>query len=244
MQQRLPTLVEVQTGFAHRGARDRAPDNTMEAFETALGLGASGLESDLWVTSDGVAVLDHDGVVRARFRNNPISSVPRVDLPAHIPGAKDLLRLAKGSAHVSLDVKDAASLGGLRDAVEVTGFDPAALWLCSPDMDVLESARAIIQGVRLVHSTRVARLGVSMETHCARLSSFGADALNLHHSEWTGGQVVMCHRFSVRAFAWDIQQEDTMNNILRMGVDAVYSDNSEMMMAAISREAVARSSAS
>ena len=50
-------------GFAHRGARAHAPENTLEAFRLALRLGATGLESDVWLTADGVAVLDHDGAV-------------------------------------------------------------------------------------------------------------------------------------------------------------------------------------
>ena len=51
-------------GFAHRGARAHAPENTLEAFALALRLGATGLESDAWLTADGEVVLDHDGVVR------------------------------------------------------------------------------------------------------------------------------------------------------------------------------------
>jgi glycerophosphoryl diester phosphodiesterase len=51
-------------GFAHRGARAHERENTLEAFALALGLGATGLESDVWLTRDGVAVLDHDGVAR------------------------------------------------------------------------------------------------------------------------------------------------------------------------------------
>ena len=34
-------------GFAHRGARAQAPENTLEAFSLALELGATGLESDV-----------------------------------------------------------------------------------------------------------------------------------------------------------------------------------------------------
>lgn len=54
-------------GFAHRGARAYAPENTLEAFALALKLGADGLESDVWLTADGVPVLDHDGSVRADY---------------------------------------------------------------------------------------------------------------------------------------------------------------------------------
>ena len=65
MQQRLPSLLDHPIAFAHRGARAHAPENTIEAFKLGLRLGATGLESDVWLTADGIPVLDHDGVVRA-----------------------------------------------------------------------------------------------------------------------------------------------------------------------------------
>jgi glycerophosphoryl diester phosphodiesterase len=44
----------------HRGARGLAPENTMAAFERALALGVTTLETDLAVTRDGVVVISHD----------------------------------------------------------------------------------------------------------------------------------------------------------------------------------------
>ncbi len=70
-------------GFAHRGASAHAPENTLEAFSLALRLGASGLESDVWLTRDRIPVLDHDGVVRGGLRRKrPISTVDRAELPS------------------------------------------------------------------------------------------------------------------------------------------------------------------
>ena len=40
---------------------------------------------------DGAVVLDHDGSVRGRLRNLPISRVKRDDLPSHIPTFEDML---------------------------------------------------------------------------------------------------------------------------------------------------------
>jgi glycerophosphoryl diester phosphodiesterase len=39
-------------------------------------LGATGLESDAWVTSDGLVVLDHDGVV-GRVRKRALATFER-----------------------------------------------------------------------------------------------------------------------------------------------------------------------
>ena len=44
----------------HRGARGLAPENTIEAFTTALGIGVTTLEFDLGMTKDGVLVVHHD----------------------------------------------------------------------------------------------------------------------------------------------------------------------------------------
>jgi glycerophosphoryl diester phosphodiesterase len=46
--------------FAHRGASGTLPENTIPAFEEAVRMGATYLETDVQVTRDGVAVLAHD----------------------------------------------------------------------------------------------------------------------------------------------------------------------------------------
>ncbi|MCH7789691.1 MAG: glycerophosphodiester phosphodiesterase, partial [Acidobacteria bacterium] len=76
--------------FAHRGASAVEPDNTLPAFELALRLGATGLETDAWMTADGSVVLDHRGQVGPLLRRRPISAIERADLPAHIPTLGDL----------------------------------------------------------------------------------------------------------------------------------------------------------
>ena len=45
---------------AHRGGRGLRPENTLAAFENALGLGVTTLEMDVAITSDGVAVISHN----------------------------------------------------------------------------------------------------------------------------------------------------------------------------------------
>ncbi len=106
---RLPSLRRPPIGFAHRGARAHAPENTLEAFGLAVRLGATGLESDVWLTSDGEAVLDHDGLVRQGLRRRPISGCSRADLPDHIPTLQELYDQVGADLELSLDVKDAAA---------------------------------------------------------------------------------------------------------------------------------------
>jgi len=106
VQQRLPSLLSEPILFAHRGASAYAPENTLDAFSLALKLGANGLESDIWVTRDGVLVLDHDGVVKSRLRSKPIAEMDRSALPSHIPSLEQLLQHCGTQYQLSLDVKD------------------------------------------------------------------------------------------------------------------------------------------
>jgi glycerophosphoryl diester phosphodiesterase len=45
--------------IAHRGVRDRYPENTIPAFQAALDFGADAIELDVHATSDGVVVVHH-----------------------------------------------------------------------------------------------------------------------------------------------------------------------------------------
>ena len=237
MQQRLPSLIDPPIGFAHRGARAHAPENTLEAFTLALRLGATGLESDVWVTRDGVAVLDHDGVVRQGLRRRPIAEVDRDELPASIPSLAELLAAVETPVPLSLDVCDVNAYGPTMDDLRDAGPDwVSATWLCDPHLENLVERRDELGDVNLVHSTRLSRLKLTPELHASKLAAAGIDAMNMHHTDWSGGLVVMFHRFEVHAFAWDLQFEHQLEPAIRMGMDGVYSDRCDLMMDVMSRE--------
>ena len=46
--------------YAHRGASEYFPENTLSAFYAGLQMGANGIETDIHKTTDGVLVLFHD----------------------------------------------------------------------------------------------------------------------------------------------------------------------------------------
>ena len=46
--------------YAHRGASEYAPENTLSSFYLGLLMGANGIETDVQMTRDGVAALFHD----------------------------------------------------------------------------------------------------------------------------------------------------------------------------------------
>ncbi len=237
MQQRLPSLLDPPIAFAHRGARAHAPENTIEAFALALRLGATGLESDVWLTADGVPVLDHDGQIGTRLRRRPIGELRRADLPAHIPSIDDLVDACGTDYELSLDLKDPAAAVPTVDALRSRDAEMVRrVWLCDPDVDRLVELRPLVPGVRLVNSTRLERVKEGPERRAARLAREGIDGVNMHRIDWNGGLVTLFHRFERFAFCWDLQLEHQLRESLRMGVDAVYSDRVDVMRDAFSAE--------
>ena len=236
MTTRLPSLVDPPIGFAHRGARAHAPDNTLESFVLARRLGATGLESDVWMTADGMAVLDHDGVVGPRLRRRPIGSSTRADLPSHIPTLAELYDTCGTDWELSLDVKDPAAIDEVIAVAQAAGAEDR-LWLCHPDLETVASWRRLTSSARLVHSTRLVRLAAGPEAHAAQLARLNVDAVNFHHSDWSGGYTVLYHRFDRLAMAWDAQFERVLDALIDSGIDAVFSDHVDRMMRSLERVA-------
>jgi glycerophosphoryl diester phosphodiesterase len=236
MAPRLPSLRRPPIGFAHRGARANAPENTLEAFRLAVRLGATGLESDAWCTADGVIVLDHDGVVRRGLRKVPIASLARAELPEHIPTLEELYAEVGTEHELSLDVKDDVAVDGILDVARAAG-GPALerLWLCHHDWRRLAAWRPRCEGPRLVDSDFLGLMPDGPEQRVAALANAGIDALNLHHTEWSGGLAALVHRFGVHAFGWDAQHERILDELLDAGLDAVYSDHVDRLVSALAR---------
>jgi glycerophosphoryl diester phosphodiesterase len=235
MPTRVPALRTPPIAFAHRGARAQAPENTLEAFTLAQRLGATGLESDVWLTADGEPVLDHDGLVGGRVRRRPIAALTRARLPAHIPTLVDLYAACGTGIDVSLDVKDPAAFDPVVAVARAAGDDALSrLWLCHHRWEQVVEWRVRDDEVRLVNSTRLDRIKEGAERRAATLAAKGIDAVNLHHLDWTGGLTTLFHRFGVLAFGWDAQTPRVLSELLDAGIDAVYSDHVDRMVQALS----------
>ena len=221
--------------FAHRGGRAHAPENTLEAFRRAVDLGATGLESDVWLTADGIPVLDHDGRVGRGLRRSSLSSHRRDELPGHIPSLADLYEaipaVAAGTVQVCLDVLDVAAAAPVTSLVAAADCN-AQLWLAHPDWRVLLEWRGLDDAVRLVDSTRLNRITEGPERRAADLAAAGVNAINLHASEWSGGLCTLFHRFGLECFGWDAQHAHRITTLLGQGLDGIFGDHVDRLVTA------------
>lgn len=204
----MPSTSPLPIGFAHRGARAHAPENTLEAFALALEMGAGGLESDVWLSADGVAVLDHDGDVGGV----PIPTLQRKALPPHVPSLEDLYRACGSDFELSLDVKHDLAAGEVIRVATAAGA-ASRLWLCHWNWKVLAPWRAQSDAVHLVDSTSTRHMRTPAPDRASRMEQLGIEAVNLHHSEWTGELRGALAQRGRLAFAWDLQRPDRKRHV-------------------------------
>ncbi|WP_462186210.1 MULTISPECIES: glycerophosphodiester phosphodiesterase [unclassified Frankia] len=224
-------------GFAHRGSP--APgqrENSLPAFRRALAGGASGLESDVWLTADGVPVLHHDGVFGPPGRRRRIPDLTADRLPGWLPTLAEFYAELGTSFEFSLDLKGppgswadaAAAVAAV--AREAGGGEAARrLWLCGGLTD-LAKYRPLDDDVRLVNSTSIRDIvaGGGMTAYGDELRAVEVTALNLRAREWTpprAGIVGVLHNLGIAVFGWDAQRTTTLTRLAGYGLDAVYSDH-------------------
>jgi glycerophosphoryl diester phosphodiesterase len=88
----------------HRGARAVRPENTLPAFEYAIGVGADAIELDIAVTRDDVLVVSHDPVLTQP--DTVIRERTLAELNHRIPTLDEVFTLAApGRVELNLELK-------------------------------------------------------------------------------------------------------------------------------------------
>jgi glycerophosphoryl diester phosphodiesterase len=189
------------------------------------------LESDAWITADGVVVLDHDGVVPG-LRRRRIADVNRDQLPGHIPALAELFESCGTDFDLALDLRDPGSGPAVADEAERAGHDPRRLWLvAADDWEAAAEWKSARAEIRVADSSRRRSWKEGAERRAANLADRRVDAVNLHHTDWSAGLVTLFHRFEILCFAWDCQHDRVLASMATMGLDGVFSDHVDRLAA-------------
>ncbi|MGH8921229.1 MAG: glycerophosphodiester phosphodiesterase family protein [Acidimicrobiales bacterium] len=86
-----------------------------------------------------------------------------------------------------------------------------------------------------MHSTTTARWGESPARQVADLARAGVSAVNLRWPEWRPELVSACRDGGLATLAWGVSRRATAVRLVRMGVDALYGDLVDVLMAAVAR---------
>lgn len=117
---------------AHRGASAEAPENTLEAFQRAIELGADMIEFDVRRDPSGALRISHD---------------PILDLGIDLPTLEETLRLTQGRIQLDVELKEPGCEG---EAIELLlrYFSLADFCVTSFNAPALHEARRVNPGIR------------------------------------------------------------------------------------------------
>lgn len=239
--------------IGHRGAPALAPENTLRSFSRAVEEGADLVELDVLQLVDGTLVVAHSddlaevshGRASGRIGHRGLAELRELAPElATLAEALELFRAQARGTGLHVDLKTPGCEEALVEALREHGLvkrtlvaschaasvravgrlDPGlALGLTYPCDRLRLSGRAplapavpvALLALRAVLPYRVAGL----------LRRAGASAAVLNHAVVTRAAVERCHRAGAAVLAWTVDDADTMQRMLRAGVDGVITND-------------------
>ena len=233
--------------FAHRGGAYH-PDiegleNTLAAFEHAVGLGYTHLETDVHTTSDGVLLAFHDSVLdRVTDRTGEIATMTLADVRAarigshhQVPTLAELFD-AFPDASFNIDLKSRASAPALAAFLaERDAWDRAIVGSFSPT--TLREFRRLGAGRARTGADplEVAAYVLAPSARLARLLTPGRPvALQIPHTRGplvvaSRGLIRRAHANGLEVHVWTIDDPVEMGQLLDRGVDGLMTDRTDLL---------------
>jgi glycerophosphoryl diester phosphodiesterase len=226
----MPTSRRGAERIGHRGAPREFPENTLPSFSRAIELGADGIELDVHVTADGVAVVHHDSDVatwngRAK---RPIVSMTAKQLSevelapgVFVPTLEQVVSLASAKAFVYVELKgrdtEASAIAVIlasRARCAVHSFDHATIARAA------EIAPQLRRGILFdAYPVDVAR------------SMRSASALDV----WPQWELIdqplveRVHDAGGRVIAWTVNSTADAERLIALGVDGLCGDDVRLL---------------
>ncbi len=167
---------------AHRGASDRALENSPSAFALALADGADMIEFDVRLSADGVPVVFHDARTgRTGMENLAVALTPWVRLRGvrlmngeALPSLAEVLALLRGAVPLNIESKVPGGIAAAAGMLAETGYAGTVMFSSGLREECL-AARTLLPGAPCGLVTR--RPSVSDLAFCIRhgLSSIHPD---------------------------------------------------------------------
>jgi glycerophosphoryl diester phosphodiesterase len=234
--------------YAHRGGALYPPnlhrENTRHAFQQAVGLGYRYLETDVHATADRVLVAFHDDVLdRVTDRTGQIAQLPYAEVArARIGGLDPIPQLSEllsafPDARFNIDAKSDASVDPLAVAIaEHQAYERVCV--SSFSLARLHRLRRLL-GPRVASAASSA--GVAVNRFVPWLTwalNSAAPVLQLPVAYPFRGRMVTVltpalvravHRSGKRVQIWTVDDSQTMERLIELGVDGIFTDRIDVL---------------
>ena len=228
------------TVTAHRGASDRYPENTMSAFRGAKELGADWIELDVLQTKDQQLVIAHDnnlkritGDKKVKITKSTYEELLKYDFGLYkgeefrdekIPLLSQALEYARDN-NIKLNIE-------LKPKGQEVNFEQSILdMIYQYDMQ----DRCVVTSINYKAVKKIRELDKNIKVVYVMPIAIGdfykddtVDAFSIEVSFVNEKVVEEIHKRGKEIYVWTIDDEETMNNMIALGVDSIITNNIEL----------------
>lgn len=232
--------------FAHRGGAAEAAENSWGAFERAVALGYTYMETDVRVTADGVALAFHDrDLLRLTRQRGLVSDTPWDQVkgltlgPGGDAGPIPRLEELLGSwpwLHWNIDVKVATAVAPVAEAVSRTNSLDRVLVASFSAARTAAVKRLLGPGLatgagRTAIATLVAAKRAPVLGRAVRRAPLAAQVPMARRGVpiVDAAFIRACHRAGIAVHVWTVDKKEDVEVLLDLGVDGIMTDRPTML---------------
>lgn len=228
--------------IAHRGASAYEPENTLRAFDLAIGQGAQMIELDLHVTADNQVVVIHDPALNhttnltGRVDRMTLAEIKRADAGKgeRVPTLDETFDLTMGKVRLYLEIKDPRAALPTLQIIRDRQCQSQSL-LASFDIELMrrlgEEVRDIELGLILGNAT--------FNPMVRWREAFPWLALRRINYQVLCMQVELCYGYlAARArangkklYVWTVDKEKQFARMISMDVDGIVTNTPDRLIA-------------
>ena len=229
-------MLQLPKVIGHRGAPAYAPENTLESFREARRRGATWVETDIKLTSDGVPIVMHDeSLKRTTGVDRLVAETPRAELPAGVPTFEEAIAcFAEQGLGCNVEIKPCPGREVETGRVVVETLRrcwPAAL--PAPLLSSFEDA-SLAAALRVAPEfARALLLGEIGDEWRARAEAVAAAGINTNGEKLTAVRAVEVRKAGYLLSVYTIDDGDVAKALMGMGVQCVITDAPDVILAAL-----------
>nr|KXH71058.1 MAG: hypothetical protein AM324_09270 [Candidatus Thorarchaeota archaeon SMTZ1-83] len=245
--------------MAHRGDASRAPENTIEAMKGALEIGVDSLETDVRLTKDGHLILFHDDDLRrttgkeSKVRELTLDELRHMDLGhSFSPNGTDFPFRGKGlrvvtvreafeefpDTRFNIDMKDDDKAAPVelaeairdyqrQDSVVVASFIPETLERFREIMPSVPTSAHPREVRRFLIGTKLRAIGLLCRSVAYRAFQIPVKLGSI--TVLSRRFVEQAHKRNLAVHVWTINDSETMEWLIDLGVDGIFTDEAALM---------------
>jgi len=219
---------------AHRGAPDRAMENSLASFSLAVADGADMIEFDVRISGDGAPVVVHDARTgRTAKENVRVAAATEARLRSvrlkngePLPFLPDVLDLIGGKVPVNIESKSPGAMASVASALRNGGY-PGAVLVSSGLRDECLAARSLLPDIPCGLVT--GRPSASDVAFCRR---HGLPSIHPDHRRLSVLRTRKVKEAGLRLVPYTVNDAALFFRLADSGADGVFSDRAKALRAA------------